>query len=261
MQISQIRVIPCNFFESRWNMAADEYLLAQSEVPVLRFYQWSAPTLSFGRSNANFSDIDFSAVADFGIQGVVRQTGGKTVLHHKELTYSFITQNISMGILECYKKIGFILQKALIKLGVQSFMEKKEKNKSKGLICFQETSSYEIEVAGKKLVGSAQKRKKKNLLQHGSILLDIDFELWSKIWRVDSKILKNRATCLQELLGAHKVSDITSAIIGEFSKEFHSPVYLEDFGLNEKKEIDKISNSYYWREFESAKQKANESQK
>ena len=91
-------------------MAADEYLIQHSEVPVLRFYQWQKPTLSFGSSFGNslahrlaaLKELDFQTIRDFDLDGVIRKTGGKTVLHQYELTYSFIAPNFPLGILESY---------------------------------------------------------------------------------------------------------------------------------------------------------------
>ena len=256
-----MRVIPCNFFGAKWNMAADEYLMQYSKIPVLRFYQWSTPTLSFGRSQAIFSDLDFSVIAKFDIQGVIRKTGGKTVLHHRELTYSFISQDVFLSIMECYQKISLALQAAFASFGVDTQMNKKEKIHAKGLNCFQELSSYEIEVGGKKLVGSAQKRSKNVVLQHGSILLDIDFALWSLLWRVEEQDLRSRITSLQELRGYTSASSLVCAIISKFAQEFQTQVYIQDFNKTEKTAINKISNSYVWNDFELEKIKVNERKK
>ena len=252
MEFSKIRIIPCNFFDAKWNMAADEYLLNNSKTPVLRFYQWSNPTLSFGIFNADFSVLDFVIINRFGIEGVIRKTGGKTVLHHKELTYSFIAQNITVGVLEFYKIISNILQKVFLYFGVGSQM-KKNKIPSKSLICFQEISSYEIEVFGKKLVGSAQKRKKDKLLQHGSILLDIDYKLWSALWGVSVASLKKRITSLQEL--AHQVTlrDLITIITKEFKRQFQAEIVIENFSKTEKENISAISLTYAWEDFENEK--------
>lgn len=260
MEFSKMRVIPCNAFGAQWNMAADEYLLTQSKIPVLRFYQWSCPTLSFGRSNADFSGLDFTNISYLGIQGVIRQTGGKTVLHHKELTYSFVAQNITIGVLEFYKNISMVFQKAFHHFGVKTQMKKK-KIPSNSLICFQEISSYEIEVFGRKLVGSAQKRKKDRVLQHGSILLDIDFVLWSSLWKISTTSLKKRIISLHELIGKVSLSSLVNSITCEFQKQFQTKVLLEDFNELEKKTITAMSTSYFWKSFESQKMKNNERKK
>ena len=252
MQFSKIRIIPCNSFSARWNMAADEYLLNHSDLPVLRFYQWEKPSLSFGRSNTTTFDLDFKAIYALDIQGVIRPTGGKTVLHHKELTYAVITQDIALSILDFYKEIGAILQSVFLKLGIQTEM-RKEKKKDASLICFKDISSYELTIADKKIIGSAQKRRKNRILQHGAILLDVDFSLWSRIWKSSEEVLKKKVIFLRELIPDLKATKLENLIIREFCQQAKAKKWVKDFDKEERKQIELLSKNYFWKEFEQKK--------
>ena len=93
IKIPILRIIPLSTASAVWNMAADEYLMQHSEVPVLRFYQWQKPTLSFGSSFGNslahrlaaLKELDFQTIRDFDLDGVIRKKGGKTVYHVQSL--------------------------------------------------------------------------------------------------------------------------------------------------------------------------------
>ena len=262
IKLPVLRVIPVSFSSAVWNMAADEYLMQHSEVPVLRFYQWQKPTLSFGSSFGNslahrlaaLKELDFQTIRDFDLDGVIRKTGGKTVLHQYELTYSFIAPNFPLGILDSYQKISTILQKAFASFSLDCQLQKKPKIVTKSLNCFQEISSYELEVNKKKLVGSAQKRQKNKMLQHGAILLDIDWQLWARLWQLNQDYLKKRITSFKEILGnIPSVTVLTEKIALEFSKSFAAKLERTDFSIAEKNSIEKLCPSYYFDDFYSLK--------
>ena len=166
------------------NMAIDEVLLA-SRVPVLRFYQWEPCAVSIGRYQ-DLGDIDLDYCTENGIDVVRRITGGKAVLHEKELTYSFIIDKELMprSIIESYKIISSAIIQGLRTLGLNP-----ERNSSKienrdNPVCFQEPSFNELTINRKKFVGSAQVRKKGKLLQHGSILTGINTEKYSSCFNI-----------------------------------------------------------------------------
>ncbi|MCP4264597.1 MAG: lipoate--protein ligase family protein [Candidatus Brocadiaceae bacterium] len=156
------------------NMAIDEVLLS-SKVPVLRFYQWKPNALSIGRFQ-NFNDIDKVYCNKNKIDVVRRITGGKTVLHEHELTYSFIIDKnkLPRSIVESYNTISKALIRGLQILGLNPKMCRTKIVNKDNPVCFQEPSINEIVINHKKVVGSAQVRVKGKLLQHGSILTGID---------------------------------------------------------------------------------------
>lgn len=174
-----------------YNMAMDEALLnfvSRGEIdPVIRFYTWDPATLSIGYFQRLQKEIDIEKVKEKGYGLVRRQTGGRGVLHDKELTYSVIVPEshpempktvteayrvISQGLLEGFKELGFETYFA-----VPRSKEEREKLKQpRSSVCFDAPSWYELVVEGRKIAGSAQTRQKGVILQHGSILKDIDVD-------------------------------------------------------------------------------------
>ncbi|MGS4200831.1 biotin/lipoate A/B protein ligase family protein [Staphylococcus pseudintermedius] len=174
-----------------YNMALDEALLnfvSRGEIdPVVRFYTWNPTTLSIGYFQRLSKEIDIEKVKEKGYGLVRRQTGGRGVLHDKELTYSVIVPEahpdmpqtvteayrvISGGLLEGFKSLGFDAHFA-----VPRSKEEREKLKQpRSSVCFDAPSWYELVVEGKKIAGSAQTRQKGVILQHGSILQDVDID-------------------------------------------------------------------------------------
>lgn len=155
--------------------------------PTLRFYSWSPAALSIGYFQKADNIADISACSRLGIDIVRRPTGGRALLHHRELTYSVVVPEshplIPRGVLPSYKFFSGAIISGLRELGVNTGLAPGE-NRGKGLLpgaCFDSPSAYEIQVAGKKVVGSAQVRKDDTLLQHGSILLELSLDLYRQV--------------------------------------------------------------------------------
>ncbi len=176
--------IDTSFNNAFINMAIDEVLLA-SRVPVLRFYQWEPCAVSIGRYQ-DLGDIDLDYCTENCIDVVRRITGGKAVLHEKELTYSFIIDKelMPMSIIESYKIISSAIIHGLRTLGLNSEMNSSKIENRDNPVCFQESSFNELTINRKKFVGSAQVRKKGKLLQHGSILTGINTEKYSSCFNI-----------------------------------------------------------------------------
>lgn len=163
------------------NMAADEAILAAvslgEQPPTLRLYGWIPPCLSLGYGQ-RARDVDRARLAALGWDIVRRPTGGSAILHTDELTYSValpIDHNLARGgIIESYRRLSEGLQAALIQLGAQPRAERAESPVQPGVVCFETPSHYEITVDGRKLIGSAQVRRKHGLLQHGTLPLTGD---------------------------------------------------------------------------------------
>lgn len=163
------------------NMAADEAILAAvsrgEQPPTLRLYGWVPPCLSLGYGQ-RARDVDRARLAALGWDIVRRPTGGSAILHTDELTYSValpIDHDLARGgIVESYRRLSEGLQAALIKLGAQPRAQRAESPLPPGVVCFETPSHYEITVAGRKLIGSAQVRRKHGLLQHGTLPLTGD---------------------------------------------------------------------------------------
>lgn len=163
-------------------MAVDEAILdsvaARHALPTLRLYGWSPACLSLGYGQSE-SDVDFDRLNLFGWDVVRRPTGGKAILHVDELTYSLALPSgvgghpvAAGGIIESYLRISRALVAALEGLGLRPQSERQQDGiKADGAVCFEVPSHYEITAGGRKLIGSAQTRRKDGLLQHGTLPL------------------------------------------------------------------------------------------
>lgn len=165
------------------NMAVDEAILQALADglgrPTLRFYQWDPPCLSLGY-NQHYAEVDEAACARLGYTWVRRPTGGRAILHTDELTYSVIVSagepRVEGGIVESYRRLSAGLLAGLCMLGADVFQAQTEKTLKahKTPVCFDTPSNYEITVDGKKLIGSAQVRRRGMVLQHGTLPLTGD---------------------------------------------------------------------------------------
>jgi lipoyl(octanoyl) transferase len=148
--------------------------------PVLRLYRWQPACLSFGRNQPARELYSPDIARELGIDIVRRPTGGQAVCHDRELTYAVA---VPLGILgrprQTYVTINRILATALERIGVPARLSEASPADTSPLRlaagpCFQEAAPGEVVVAGRKLVGSAQRFERRTILQHGSILIDGD---------------------------------------------------------------------------------------
>ncbi|MDF9843072.1 lipoate-protein ligase A [Paenibacillus sp. PastF-1] len=184
------------------NMAIDEAMLTAHErglvPPTVRFYGWNPATLSIGCFQHAAKEVDFTALREYGLGFVRRSTGGRAVLHDQELTYSIIVSEnypgIPASVVEAYRVLSMGLLLGFRKLGLDAHMtglessetqtlaewqvdDSRRGNKPMSAACFDAPSKYELVVEGRKIAGSAQMRSKGVILQHGSILLELDSDL------------------------------------------------------------------------------------
>jgi lipoate-protein ligase A len=160
-------------------MARDAALLtraARTGESVFSVYSWERPTLSFGRNQRARGQYHRARIDEREMDVVRRPTGGRAILHHREITYSVtapLTESESLR--GAYERINLILLDGLLRLGVKASIATGGKAMKPGPIpCFELPSDGEITAAGRKLVGSAQWRGESAFLQHGSILVDDD---------------------------------------------------------------------------------------
>jgi lipoate-protein ligase A len=200
------------------NMALDEVILDDVAVgasaPVVRLFSWQPPCLSLGYGQS-INDIDEKRLSSHGWEIVRRLTGGRAILHTEELTYSICgpvdSPHLSGGILESYRHLSHGLLATLADLGLQPEVQPEVKIPQvdrNNPVCFEVPSSYEITVQGKKLIGSAQVRRKDVVLQHGSIPLKGDIARICQVLRfkddarrkIVSERVRARASTVQDLL-------------------------------------------------------------
>ena len=169
------------------NMALDEAILLAriqgNAPPTLRFFSWNPPTVSLGYGQLLDARINVDACLEQGVGVVRRPTGGSAIYHdtlEREVTYSVVARSADFegagDLLESYRWIGEGLTAGLRRLGVRAEMVPVKPSDPAAMpaFCFARTGSHEVEVDGKKLVGSAQRRRSGAFLQHGSILLGAD---------------------------------------------------------------------------------------
>jgi lipoate-protein ligase A len=161
-------------------MALDEALMSravETDEWVLRVYAWAVPTISLGRNQSALGRYDLDQIRERGIGVVRRPTGGRAILHHREITYSVTAPVAAAGELRpSYERINRVLLTALQTLGVRAAVAHVTRRAAApGMApCFDEPAAGELTVGGRKLAGSAQWRLGGALLQHGSILVEDD---------------------------------------------------------------------------------------
>ncbi|MEK6590462.1 MAG: lipoate--protein ligase family protein, partial [Nitrospinota bacterium] len=242
------RLIKDGFNEGYHNMVVDEAIACAVEnrvsPPTLRLYSWKTQTLSIGYSQRIDKEIDTSYCQREGIDIVLRPTGGRAVLHDKEVTYSIASTKDNTlfpdSILETYRVISNALVRGLSLLKINATLNPKSQISRPTIMgapksqilrpsCFATTSQYEIVVHGKKLIGSAQRRFKMSFLQQGSIPLEnyhdklalcLGFKEKEKRERF-VELLKKRSTALNELDGKiFSYDKVVNAIINGFEDIF-----------------------------------------
>jgi lipoate-protein ligase A len=164
-------------------MSVDEALLrhVRTQVPTLRFYRWRRPTLSLGYRQKDPTWLERSR--KLGLDVVRRVSGGGAVLHTGDLTYAVVAPagcpDLPKGLHGSYAWIGDVLLEGLRRAGLKAAPARGHSDSALLEACFAGSTGVEIELHGRKLVGSAQRRTADGFLQHGSIRL-VDDSTWSK---------------------------------------------------------------------------------
>lgn len=201
-----------------WNMAVDEAILEAARsgrvLPTLRLYAWEPACISLGYAQ-EISDVDLNKLDARGWEIVRRPTGGRAILHTDELTYSVTgpegEPRLAGDILASYQRLSMAIQTALETLEVAVQAQPKElvqKAPNTEPVCFEIPSNYEITINGKKLVGSAQARKKGGVLQHGTLPLYGDLTRITDVLVFEEE--ERRAGVAERLLG--RASTVESAL-------------------------------------------------
>jgi len=225
------------------NMALDEALLLSrlggDAPPSLRFFAWDPATISLGYGQRLDGRVDVDAAAAMGIGLVRRSTGGSAILHEGpdlEVTYSVTAAAGDFpgadDLLETYQWIGQALASGLRALGAPVAMVpvRPSDPRSMPAFCFARTGSYELEVDGLKVVGSAQRRQGTGFLQHGAVMLGADPARLRRVFPGGGDPLAGMTT-LETLLGRRPSFDATVAALAEGFRSAHG-LTLEPGGLS-----------------------------
>lgn len=249
------------------NMAIDEALARTCSeggggFPVIRFYWWNVPTLSLGAKERLHEAADIKACKEMGIALVRRPTGGRSVLHDKELTYAVIAPlgrpPFNTSVEQSYRMIAEAQARGISKLGIDLKLTaggRKVRPRTAGaadsgaafgagaalpgahLPCFAAPSRYELTWNGKKVIGSAQRRLKGSVLQHGSILLQGDVERLARATGAGSdgaQRLSTMLTGLEEIAGKEiSRGDIAEVMGPELMEIFACQFEVSDLSRQE----------------------------
>jgi len=224
-----------------WNMAVDEAILESvysgDSPPTLRLYAWEPACLSLGLAQP-VNEVDLASLSSHGWDLVRRPTGGRAILHVDELTYAVIAPEteprVKGGVLESYLRLSKALLETLRLLGLSpEANEQTQKGDSTkpNPVCFEVPSNYEITVNGKKLIGSAQARRRAGILQHGALPLSGDLtriisalRFSDETSRISAKkrLLAHATTIEKELGSAPEWQEASAA----FQKAFQTKLNL-----------------------------------
>jgi lipoate-protein ligase A len=236
-----------------WNMAVDDFLfrsLSDEPQTYLRFYRWERPTASLGYSQNIRKVVDAGYCQKNGIDIVRRMTGGKLVLHHREVTYSLCSsdsETFTPKLMDSYRLISEALMMGFEKMGLRSCLaDAPPDSYVKGnLPCFSFPARNEIEIDGKKIVGSAQKRTGLKFIQHGSIPLEGDQGLLKAVSTLEGNKNKVRMISLSQALNRKVDFDwAVEHLISGFADFFQVSLTPKILSAEDRDLISKIQEIY-----------------
>lgn len=216
-----------------FNMALDEAILNNKAgnpglIPTLRVFRWKPACLSIGE-NQMLKEVNLERCRELGIDVVRRLTGGTAVLHKEELTYSIVISEADGAPLEIQESFALLNQGLIAAykiLGVETnLVFHPEKNYTPS--CFASTGLVDLTHQGKKIVGSARKKRKGTILQHGALVIKHDLALMLETFNLDrdqkekmfAKFLA-KTTDLETVRGKTSWQEIKEAIQRGFQEAF-----------------------------------------
>ncbi len=230
------------------NMATDESIMKHmakgNAPPTLRFYRWNPSAVSIGVFQGMTEEVDLDYCRDNGIDYVRRITGGGAVYHdyNGEITYSIILPKdhplVKPSIIESYKSLCSGIIEGLANLGIDAEFR----------------PINDIVVGEKKISGNAQTRRYSCMLQHGTILLDLDVETMFSVLKVPKEKISDkmisdvneRVTSVRDLLGEGiSFDDLYNALVSGFSKGLDLEIEQGVLSQSEKEMVESLIESRY----------------
>ncbi|MCL6436740.1 MAG: lipoate--protein ligase family protein [Leptolyngbyaceae cyanobacterium HOT.MB2.61] len=185
------RLIPLLEASGAFQMALDAWLLTQhgqgKHPPTLRFYTWNPAAISLGYHQLRWPE-HWQSLSWQGhpVDLVRRPTGGRAVLHYGDLTYTVVTSGLKGSRMQVYQTICEFLLEGWRSLGVDLHYGQAGRGYIKNPNCFGTATSADLVMKdGAKLIGSAQAYQKNAVLQHGSIQLGPDPDLFMQVFGVE----------------------------------------------------------------------------
>ena len=242
----QWRLLQTGYTTASANMAIDRaVLIANSEgkvPPTVRFFGWKPSAISIGYFQSLDEEVDLDNCKRFGVDYVRRVTGGGAVFHENELTYSIVISeshpSIPKNIMQSYGRICGALIRGLKNLGIESDY----------------VPINDIIANGKKISGNAQTRKNRTVLQHGTILLDVDVDKMFSLLKVPNEKIKDkliadvkqRVTSVKHILEADLGFEKTAeAMKTGFEEEFNVELVEDSLTEYELKLADKFEKDFF----------------
>lgn len=185
-----MKIIPFEINNGKYNMEKDSEILENAIAsgytePIFRLYGWKPKCISLGR-NQKDDFLNYKLLKTEGVDVVRRLTGGRALLHDMELTYSYVCSVAGLengeNVRASYIEISSFLINKMKKLGIELEFGSGGPVHTKFDYCMLISTGADLTHQGKKLIGSAQLRKDGYILQHGSILYDLNEELIGKIF-------------------------------------------------------------------------------
>ncbi len=255
------RFLPLEVKNGFWNMSLDEAILKmaiEKKSPnTLRFYKWKPSTASIGRNQSLSNEIDLQFVKEKGFNIVRRITGGGAVFHDefREITYSIVCSIKfleNLGAKKVLDQFEIITQGIIIGLNIYGLKPEKDVIHCPAIL-----------LDGKKFSGNAQVRKKGYILQHGTILLDIDPDLMYSVLKAPESVGKSRmvksvrAKCIgiKNQMQSYDERELINSLKSGFQKSLRIELKEGTFSDNERnlaKELvkDKYSSKKWLKKYE-----------
>jgi lipoate-protein ligase A len=228
------------------NMAIDRAILvahSRNKVPpTVRFYQWKPSAISIGYFQSLKEEVDLQQCKRFGVDYVRRITGGGAVFHEDELTYSIVVSedhpSIPKNIMESYDVICGAIISGLKQLDIESVYQ----------------PINDILVDGRKISGNAQTRKEKTVLQHGTVLMDVDVEKMFSLLKVPNEKIKDklisdvkeRITSIQHVFGEQiSFDEVAEALKVGFEEQFDVRLEKSALTMEEKKLTETFDQEFF----------------
>uniref|UniRef100_A0A7C3EGV3 Lipoate--protein ligase family protein n=1 Tax=Gracilinema caldarium TaxID=215591 RepID=A0A7C3EGV3_9SPIR len=242
----QCRLLRTGYNNAFHNMGLDQAILEQvaagTVLPTLRFYGWQPAAISIGYFQGMQEEVDLSACHHHGVDTVRRITGGGAVFHQSEVTYSIVlplTHPLAdQNILASYGRLCQGIVKGLANLGVTAEF----------------APINDIVVGAKKISGNAQTRKLGCILQHGTILLDVDVDIMFTLLKVPSEKargkaiadVKERVTSLSRILGRTVFFDeVSTALEQGFAEALDLNLVVEQPSAAELERVEDLARSRF----------------
>ena len=244
-------------------MAIDEAIVmavaAGLSPPTLRLYGWEPPCVSVGYAQRLEDEIDLDACRRLGYGWVRRPTGGRAILHVDELTYSVVAPlqepRVAGDILTSYRRLSAGLIAGLSALGcdvVQAEPDVEHGAPEQSAACFDLPSPCEVMAQGRKLIGSAQARRRRVVLQHGTLPLYGDVTRLCQVVALPDagrlalqETLRRRAITLSEALGrAVSWSEAADALARGFAQALNLTLVPQELSDDERAAMVPLANKH-----------------